>query len=63
MTVRDTDIQLGSTPVRVRGTGDVDDRALCVRTEVDAVLGRSGPPPVSGEVRIANGGPAVGRQE
>lgn len=53
MTVRDTDIQQAPTSVRVRGTGDVDDQALAyVRTKVDAVLGRSGLPPVSGEVRI-----------
>lgn len=53
MTVRDTDIQQPPTTVRVRGTGDVDEQALAyARTKVDAVLGRSGLPPVSGEVRI-----------
>lgn len=54
MTVRDTDIQQPPTTVRVRGTGDVDEQALAyVRTRVDTVLGRSGLPPVSGEVRVA----------
>ena len=54
MTVRGTDIQQIPTAIRVRGTGDVDEQALAyVRTKVDAVLGRSGLPPVSGEVRIA----------
>ena len=53
MTVRDTDIQQAPSIVRVRGTGDMDEQALVyVRTKVDAVLGRSGLPPVSGEVRI-----------
>ncbi|MCL6735878.1 hypothetical protein [Streptomyces neyagawaensis] len=53
MTVRDTDFQQTATAVRVRGAGDVDEQALAyVRTKVDAVLGRSGLPPVSGEVRI-----------
>ncbi|MFJ9736701.1 hypothetical protein [Streptomyces sp. NPDC101166] len=53
MTVRDTGIRQTPAPVRVRRTGGVDDQALAyVRTKVDAVLGRSGLPPVSGEVRI-----------
>jgi hypothetical protein len=53
MTVRGTDIQQTPTTVRVRGVGDVDEQALAyVRGKVDAVLGRSGLPPVSGEVRI-----------
>ncbi|MER5374990.1 hypothetical protein [Streptomyces sp. NPDC002553] len=53
MTVRDADIRQTPTTVRVRRTGDVDDQALAhVRTKVDAVLGRPGLPPVSGEVRI-----------
>ncbi|MDW8804227.1 hypothetical protein P1P68_05330 [Streptomyces scabiei] len=53
MTARDTDIQQTPTTVRVRGTGDVDEQVLAyARTKVDAILGRSGLPPVSGEVRI-----------
>ncbi|WP_368661732.1 hypothetical protein [Streptomyces sp. NA02950] len=55
MTAKDTGAHVTSTAaVEMRVEGDVDEEAVAyLREKVDAVLGRSGVPAVSGAVRVA----------
>ncbi|MFH7334617.1 hypothetical protein [Streptomyces sp. KHY 26] len=55
MTARDTAVHAPEAPVavRVRADGEMDEEDLAyLREKVEAVLGRPGLPPVSGEIRI-----------
>ncbi|GCB44068.1 hypothetical protein [Streptomyces sp. NL15-2K] len=53
MTDEDTRVRNAPNAVRVRATGDVDDRALAyLREKIAAALHRPGLPAVSGEVRL-----------
>jgi hypothetical protein len=58
MTSKDT--QTTAPSVLLRSDGEVDEEILAyARTKIDAVVGRSGLPAVSGEVRIAHHDPHV----